>query len=307
MPVVKADAYRHGAVEVSRTLEAHGARWLAVSNTEEGVVLRDADIKARILVMADFLPFTRDALLGCELTPVLHSLADIAALDRLAVERNRRYAYHLKLDTGMGRLGVRCDAVTVGNAILAAKNVDMEGLLTHFASAGNYQTGQTDEQMDLFERTVAGLAAQGIHPKLLHMSSTIPVAYGRRRAWQGMVRPGHAIYGYVSAARGATVHRVLNVKPALVMASNRANREGHPGGRAGWVWGDFPCAAADAYRSARGGLRRWNPAPSGQPGQRHRQWQIRANTGRGVDGSDHYRCDPIARIARRQCRDVTRI
>ncbi|HEX4227755.1 MAG TPA: alanine racemase [Bryobacteraceae bacterium] len=215
MPVVKADAYRHGAVEVSRTLEAQGARWLAVSNTEEGVVLRDAGIKTRILVMADFLPFTRDVLLGCELTPVLHSLADIAALDRLAVERNRRYAYHLKLDTGMGRLGVRCDAATVGNAILAAKNVDMEGLLTHFASAGNYQTAQTDEQIVLFEQIVEGLAVQGIHPTLLHMSSTIPVAYGRKRAWQGMVRPGHAIYGYLSAARGTALHRVLNVKPAL--------------------------------------------------------------------------------------------
>jgi alanine racemase len=215
MPVVKADAYRHGAIEVSRTLEAHGARWLAVSNTDEGVVLRDAGIKARILVMADFLPFTRDVLLGCELTPVLHSLDDIAALDRIAVVRNRRFAYHLKVDTGMGRLGVRCDAATVGNAILAAKHVDLEGLLTHFASAGNYQTAQTDEQMACFERIVAGLGAQGIHPSLLHLSSTIPVAYGRRRAWQGMVRPGHAIYGYVSTARGPALHRVLNVKPAL--------------------------------------------------------------------------------------------
>jgi len=215
MPVVKADAYRHGAVEVSRTLEAQGARWLAVSNTEEGVVLRDAGIRTRILVMADFLPFTRDVLLGCELTPVLHSLADIAALDKLAIQRNRRFAYHLKLDTGMGRLGVRCDAATVGNAILAAKNVDLEGVLSHFASAANYQSTQTDEQMDLFETIIEGLAAQGIHPKLLHLSSTIPVAYGRRRAWHGMVRPGHAIYGYVSAARGAAQHRVLNVKPAL--------------------------------------------------------------------------------------------
>jgi alanine racemase len=215
MPVVKADAYRHGAVEVSRTLEAEGARWLAVSNTEEGVALRDAGIKARILVMADFLPFTRDVLLGCELTPVLQSLADIAVLDRLAVERGRRFAYHLKLDTGMGRLGVRADAVTVGEAILAAKHVDLEGLLTHFASAGNYQTTQTEEQIAQFELIVDGLCAQGIHPKLLHLSSTIPVAYGRRCAWQGMVRPGHAIYGYISAARGQGLHRVLNVKPAL--------------------------------------------------------------------------------------------
>src|SRR5258708_1726728 len=68
MPVVKADAYRHGAIEVSRTLEEQGARWLAVSNTEEGVALREAGIKARILVMADFLPFTREALLAYDLT-----------------------------------------------------------------------------------------------------------------------------------------------------------------------------------------------------------------------------------------------
>src|SRR4051794_29926555 len=71
MPVVKADAYRHGAIEVSRVLEEKGARWLAVSNTEEGVALRDAGVKARILVMADFLPFTREAMLAYELTPVV--------------------------------------------------------------------------------------------------------------------------------------------------------------------------------------------------------------------------------------------
>src|SRR5881296_762458 len=74
MPVVKADAYRHGAVEVSRTLVAEGASWLAVSNVEEGVTLRQAGIEARILVMADFLPVGRIAMLEHGLTPVLHSL-----------------------------------------------------------------------------------------------------------------------------------------------------------------------------------------------------------------------------------------
>ncbi len=77
MPVVKADAYRHGALEVSRALEAEGAPWLAVSNVEEGVALRRAGIGTRILVMADFLPGERDALAEFGLTPVIHSLADI--------------------------------------------------------------------------------------------------------------------------------------------------------------------------------------------------------------------------------------
>lgn len=215
MPVVKADAYRHGAVEVSRTLEQQGARWLAVSNTEEGVSLREAGIRARILVMADFLPFTRETMLAYDLTPVIHSLDDLAEFDRLAASRGHKCRYHLKLDTGMGRLGVRADARTIGGAILDAPHAELEGLMTHFASAANYQTSQTDEQLALFDQLAEGLAHAGIHPALVHLSSTIPVAYGRRQAWRGMIRPGHAIYGYVSPARGPTPAKILHVKPAL--------------------------------------------------------------------------------------------
>ncbi|HEX3685407.1 MAG TPA: alanine racemase [Bryobacteraceae bacterium] len=215
MPVVKADAYRHGAVEVSRTLEEHGARWLAVSNTDEGVALRDAGIRARILVMADFLPATREALLAYGLTPVIHSLEDLAELDRLAAAQGSPCRCHLKIDTGMNRLGVRPDVAAIGQAILAARNIELEGLMSHFASAANYQSGQTDEQIGIFNELAAGLSRVGIHPALLHLSSTIPVAYGRRPAWRGMVRPGHAIYGYVSPVRGHGPGKVLQVKPAL--------------------------------------------------------------------------------------------
>lgn len=215
MPVVKADAYRHGAIEVSRVLEEQGAHWLAVSNTEEGVGLRDAGIRTRILVMADFLPFTREAMLAYNLTPVLHSLADIAELDRIASAREHKTAYHLKIDSGMGRLGAREDAATIGDAILAAKHLELEGLMTHFASAGNYQTGQTERQIAAFDRVLTGLEKAGIHPELVHLSSSIPVAYGRQRAWRGMVRPGHAIYGYVSPGRSSSPAKILEVKPAL--------------------------------------------------------------------------------------------
>ncbi len=215
MPVVKADAYRHGAVEVSRTLEAQGARWLAVSSTEEGVALRDAGIQTRILVMADFLPFTREALLENDLTPVIHSLEDLRELNTLAGERQRATPYHLKVDTGMGRLGVRATAQQIGEAVLEARNLHLEGLMTHFASAGNYTSGQTDAQVALFEEIAEGLARVGVHPRFLHLSSTIPIAYARRAAWAGMVRPGHAIYGYVSPVSGKAPHEVVDVKPAL--------------------------------------------------------------------------------------------
>lgn len=215
MPVVKADAYRHGAVEVSRVLESRGANWLAVSNTDEGIALRDAGIRTRILVMADFLPFTREAMLAYNLTPVIHSLEDLAELNRLAGTRSERYRCHLKIDSGMGRLGLRTDSEIVAGAILAAHNVEVEGLMTHFASAGNYQTEQTEEQIRSFERMASVLRSAGVCPKLLHLSSTIPVAYGRVAAWQQMVRPGHAIYGYISPARGHAPGKILQVKPAL--------------------------------------------------------------------------------------------
>lgn len=217
MPVVKADAYRHGAVEVSRTLVAEGARWLAVSNVEEGASLRDCGIRCRILVMADFLPEERQALLAYDLTPVIHSLPDIAEWDRLAGSSDRPAPYHLKIDSGMGRLGTRESAEAICRTVQAAKCVRLEGLMTHFASAADYLGTQTEEQAASFARTCAELSRLGVSPELLHMSSTIPLAYGRQQAWKSMVRPGHAIYGYVSpASKGTAPERVLQVKPALM-------------------------------------------------------------------------------------------
>jgi alanine racemase len=216
MPVVKADAYRHGAIEVSRALINAGAGWLAVSNVEEGVILREHGITARILVMADFLPSERPALLQYDLTPVIHSLADVQEWERLAADRAEPAAYHLKIDSGMGRLGTRASAPEILEAIHAAPHARLEGLMTHFASAANYASTQTDEQVRAFGTICSGLGQSGVHPRYLHLSSSTPIAYGRRDAWQRMVRPGHAIYGYVSpVAKGAAPAQLLNVQPAL--------------------------------------------------------------------------------------------
>src|SRR5579863_1538011 len=111
MPVVKADAYRHGALEVSRVLEAEGVGWLAVSNVEEGVALREAGIAARILVMADFLPEERAALTTFRLTPVIHSLDDL---------KDAQVPYHLKIDSGMGRLGTRATPQEIARRVADA-------------------------------------------------------------------------------------------------------------------------------------------------------------------------------------------
>jgi alanine racemase len=215
MPVVKADAYRHGAVEISRVLEGEGAGWLAVSSVEEGVCLRDAGIQGRILVMADFLPCERRALLENNLTPAIHSLEGIRELDGIAAERKQPVSYHLKVDTGMGRLGTRAGAAELLEAVTSVKFASLEGLMTHFASAGVYSSEQTEHQISVFEAIRSGFGEAGIHPRYVHMSSTIPIAYARRPAWGNMVRPGHAIYGYVSPVRGDVPRKIVEVKPAL--------------------------------------------------------------------------------------------
>jgi alanine racemase len=235
MPVVKADAYRHGAVEVSRTLAGAGARWLAVSNAEEGIQLRQAGIETRILVMGDFLPFERNAFFEHGLTPVVHSLEDLAAFDELARRHNAAPAYHLKIDSGMGRLGTRAPFEQVCAAIQAARHARLEGLMTHFASAADYTSSQTDQQTDYFLRMCARLEAAGVRPEFVHLSSTTPIAYGRKAAWKTMVRPGHAIYGYVSPARGAAPPNLLRVKPVLTWkASVLSIKEVPPGAPIGY-------------------------------------------------------------------------
>lgn len=213
--VVKADAYGHGAIEVSRVLEAEGAAWLAVSSVEEGVALREAGIRARILVMADSLPFTRPALVEYGLTPVVHSLEELPELDRFAAAHEAPLKFHLKIDSGMGRLGTRAAAPQIAAAVRAAAHLDLEGLMTHFASAADYTTARSDKQVRTFSRLSADLHALGVKPAYRHMSNTTAIAYGRREAWHNMVRPGHALYGYLSSVRGQAPPRVLEVAPAL--------------------------------------------------------------------------------------------
>src|SRR5260221_10109191 len=213
--VVKADAYGHGALEVSRILEQEGARWLAVSSVEEGIALRQAGRSSRILVMAGFLRHEREALLEYDLTPAVHSLDDVASLEQFAAAGSRQVRYHLKIDSGMGRLGTRACADRIVAAIQSASSARCEGLMTHFASAAHYDSLPTDHQAAAFQALRDKLQQAGIAPLYFHTSSTTAVAYGRRDAWHNMVRAGHAIYGYISPARGEAPPRILHVKPAL--------------------------------------------------------------------------------------------
>lgn len=218
-PVLKADAYRHGSVEVAHRLQQEGAHWIAVSNAEEGVVLRESGIRLRILVMGDFLPYERDALVEYSLTPVVHSLERLKEYNHLAESLDRILPCHLKLDTGMGRLGVRATPEQMVEAVASARHLNLEGLMTHFASAADFSTPQTNDQIVLFESAANALGQAGIQPPLLHMGSSATVAYDIRRAFGTMVRPGLAIYGYIAPSKGDAPSTELKVQPALTWKS----------------------------------------------------------------------------------------
>ncbi|MCU1325378.1 MAG: alanine racemase [Bryobacterales bacterium] len=208
--VVKANAYGHGAVEVARVLASEGIGWLGVSSVEEGVTLRTARLTQRILVMAGVMKWEFEAVREFGLTPVVHSLDELQ-------EFNERgpLQVHLKLDTGMDRLGTLAPAREIADALAKAPQVTVEGLLSHFASATDFSSEQTPEQIRMFHRKAAELKQLGVAPPLMHFASTNAVAYPRRDSWLSMVRPGHAIYGYVSPARGPAPAPVFQVKPAL--------------------------------------------------------------------------------------------
>lgn len=213
--VVKSDAYGHGAAEVANALAAEGARWFAVTSAEEGVALRESGIQGDVLVMADGLPFTWPALAEYRLTPVLHSLELVRALDEYAAVRGAAIPYHLKLDTGMGRMGTLADALGIAAAVRAATHLDLRGLMSHLASPADFSTSQTEHQTEAFGELCGELSKLGIAPPLRHIASTNAVAHGRRETFHNMVRTGIGLYGYVSPASGRTSRTVLDVRPAL--------------------------------------------------------------------------------------------
>ena len=214
--VVKADAYGHGALEVSRVLVAEGAKWLAVSSVDEGAQLRAGGIHgARILVMGGFLPYEGEAVVEFDLTPAIHSLAQIRDVDRLAATSGKAVQYHLKIDSGMGRLGTRASAAEILATLAETGHARLDGLMTHFASAADYTSAQTAAQLAYFHGISQALHAAGINVPHLHTSSTNAIGYGRTGGWHTLVRAGHALYGYVSPARGDAPPQLLDVRPAL--------------------------------------------------------------------------------------------
>lgn len=196
MAVVKADAYGHGAVECARRLEKEGVDWFGVALPEEGVELRAAGIRKLILCLGGFWQGQENLLLNNDLVPVIYQIEKAAAFDRAAAARGSIANVHVKIDTGMGRIGVRYDEVTeFAEKLKQFKNLRLEGLMTHFAAADDLSENDfTDTQIERFKRAVAIFEEKGFRPVYKDLANS-PGAIGHRNARGNMVRLGGVIYG----------------------------------------------------------------------------------------------------------------
>ena len=217
MAVVKADAYGHGAVPVARRLEREGVAWLGVALAEEGLELRRAGVRAPILVLGGFSPAQADLLLHERLTPTLFRLEQIDALERAAAARGETAEAHLKMDTGMGRLGMPVTGLAAFlETLRRAPHVTLSGACSHLAAADDPADPYTAGQLQEFLRGVNLLRGQGHAPKHLHLANSAAIV-DHRATGLTLVRPGLLLYGYNASPRTALpVQPILSLKCHLI-------------------------------------------------------------------------------------------
>ena len=196
MAVVKANAYGHGAVECARRLAREGADWFGVALPEEGIDLRTSGITQPILCLAGYWPGQAAACVRHRLTCVVYSPDMIEALNQAAANAGVVADVNVKIDTGMGRLGVRFDQLSEFVAALHRfRNVRIDGIMTHLAAADDASCQPlTRDQIQRFDDAVTVFRDHGYRPTHLHLANSAGI-FGHRESWGNLVRPGGVLYG----------------------------------------------------------------------------------------------------------------
>jgi alanine racemase len=219
--VVKAYAYGHGAVECAQALEQEGATWMGVTSLDEAIPLREQGIESRILLMTGFWRGEEEEIVRLGLTPTVWEVGHIELLERAAARVGvSQHAIHLKLDSGMGRLGAAPEEIPqVCAALKSSPHLKVEGFSTHIASSEVLDAPSVGEQLKVFEDARRTLRECGFDPPLVHAANTSALI-SHHESWNTMVRPGLALYGYYLPFEraGRTVSGSglrLSVKPVL--------------------------------------------------------------------------------------------
>lgn len=201
LSIVKGNAYGHGGPQVARILEKAGSDWFGVTCTDEGVAVRKAGVKKPILILTSFVAGEEQRLVQHSLTAVIHRCEQLAQLEKAAAKQGKkRVAFHLKIDSGMNRLGISTsDIECFARQLAKCKRLELGGVMTHFASSEAFSDSaagrQTKEQEQRFYAALDRLRALGIDPGLVHLANSAAIV-SRPETWADMVRPGAILYGY---------------------------------------------------------------------------------------------------------------
>lgn len=211
MAVVKADGYGHGAVPVARAALEAGATWLGVALVEEGLGLREAGIDAPILVLSEAPSGSEADALAAGLTPTCYTDAGLRAVAAAAPGS----AVHVKVDTGMHRVGLPPERAVAFCETVGTTGLELEGVWTHFARSEELDEPTTDEQLKRFEEVLAALEAVGHRPRYRHAANS-GATIARPDAHFDLVRVGIAMYGILPGAR---LEGLVDLRPAMTLRS----------------------------------------------------------------------------------------
>ncbi len=228
MGVVKANAYGHDATEVAPLLLQNGISYLGVARLDEGIALRMSNITAPIIVLGLSLKESLEALLSYDLSPTVCDIEDMEFLSKLAVKMNKVVKVHVKVDTGLGRIGVSPEnALAFVRRVQDMKNIQIEGIFTHFAIADEQDKSYTEEQFRKFMFLLESINQAGIKIPLKHAANTAALLDLPHMSLD-MVRLGVLPFGLYPSAE---VKKSIEVKTALKFKSRIVHLKKVPAGR----------------------------------------------------------------------------
>ncbi len=239
LSIVKGNGYGHGGPAVAKALEKAGSEWFGVTCTDEGIAVRKAGVRRPILVLTSFVPGEESRLVEHDLTAVIHRCEQLALLDRVAARRGKKdVPFHLKIDTGMNRLGIATtDVECFARQLGKCKYLQLTGIFSHFASSEVFSDTavgrQTREQEERFYAALERLRTLGVDPGVVHLANSAAIVT-RPETWADMVRPGAILYGYHPgydpAEKRAEIEARLPVQPVMSLRSRIISLRSVPAG-----------------------------------------------------------------------------
>ena len=224
---VKANAYGHGAVKIAKLLENYGCNYFGVASVEEARELIKGGIRQPIILLSLVTPEEIRDIVTLGIEPFVTTKEYILSLNSEAKKQNKRLKVHLKVDTGMGRIGATTEeAIDLSILITSLDNLEFKGLVTHFSTSDSLNQDFTVKQLDLFKSVIKKLQKLQIEPKLIHAANSGAIT-SRDDSMFNMVRAGISIYGFPPSPQLAGI---LNLKPVLEVVTKVVSLKKHPKG-----------------------------------------------------------------------------